>query len=143
MPWGAGCVVKNAGGLVFVAGCEGIDPTVPPPPGDRFDPRVVKGAAAQTKMALEKMKARLEEMGTSVANIIHLVTYVRGPFPEGTGVVDSPNFCWDVLDGFFKEHAPEMASDKNPPSWDLVGVAALGLRDMVFEAGCIAVLPED
>ena len=30
MPWGAGCVVKNAKGVVWVSGCEGQDPTMPP-----------------------------------------------------------------------------------------------------------------
>jgi len=145
MPWGAGCVVKKAKGFVWVSGCEGQDPTVPPAVEGRegFAPKVVEGAAAQTRLALEKMKARLEDMGTSLENMVHMVTYVKGPFPEGTGVVDSPNFCWDVIDEFFKEHCPNFVSDKNPPSWDLVGVASLAHKDMVFEIGCVAVLPGD
>ena len=103
----------------------------------------MRGAAAQTRLALEKMKFRLEEMGTSLENMVHMVTYVKGPFPEGTGVVDSPNFRWDVIDEFFKEHCPAFASDQNPPSWDLVGVASLAHKDMVFEIGCVAVLPDE
>ena len=146
MGWGAGCRVENAKGFVWVAGCEGQDPNVAPPADDMkkdFNPVVVEGAAAQTRLALEKMKARLEEMGTSLENVVHIVTYVKGPFPEGTGVVDSPNFRWDVIDEFFREHCPSFASDKNPPSWDLVGVEALAFKDMVFEIGCVAVLPDD
>jgi len=43
---------------------------------------VVEGAAAQTRLALEKMKERLEEMGSSLDNIVKLMMYVVGPdFP--------------------------------------------------------------
>ena len=74
MRWGAGCVVKNAKGFVWVAGCEGQDPNAARPADDEdFNPVVVEGAAAQTRLALEKMKARLEEMGTSLENIVHMV----------------------------------------------------------------------
>ena len=51
MPWGAGCVVKNAKGFVWVAGCEGQDPTVPPPVEGRegFEPKVVEGRRGTDK----------------------------------------------------------------------------------------------
>ena len=143
MGWGAGCVVKNAKGFVWVAGSGGMDPNVPPPPpGEKFQPKVVEGAEAQTRLAMEKMKARLEMMGTSLDNIVHMVVYIRGPFPEETGVAESPNFRQDVIDDFFQEYAPSLASDNNPPSFDLVGVAGLGVKGMVVEIGCVAVLPD-
>lgn len=137
MPWGKGCVVKGAKGFVFVAGCEGQDPTQ----DFRKGGKVVEGAEAQTRLALEKIKSRLEEMGSSLDNIVTLTIYVVGPFPDG--VAYSPNFRQDVIDEFFREHCPNLASDRNPPATDLVGVAGLGLKDMVVEIGCIAVLPDD
>lgn len=43
---------------------------------------------------------------------------------------------------FFREHCPELAFDKNPPPFNLVGVAGLAHKDMVDEVGCIAALPD-
>ena len=75
-------------------------------------------------MCLQKIKDRLEEMGTSLENIVHMIFYVAGPFPDG--VAKSPNCRFDVLDAFFKENCPTLCMDNNPPSSDLIGVAALG-----------------
>ncbi len=136
MPWGKGSVVQGAKGLVFVAGCEGQDPTQNMFKGGR----IVAGADAQMRLALQKMKERLEEMGTTMENIVHMTIYIVGPFPEG--VAYSPNYRRDVLHQFFKENCPEMAFDKNPPPFDLVGVAGLAHKDMLVEVGCIAVLPD-
>ncbi len=136
MPWGKGCVVKGAKGFAFVAGCEGQDPKENIFQGGK----VVAGADAQMRLALEKMKSRLEEMGTSLENIVHMTVYVVGPFPDG--VAKSPNYRKDVMHQFFKENCPETAFDKNPPPLDLVGVAGLGHKDMLVEVGCIAALPD-
>ncbi len=136
MPWGKGSVVKGAKGFVFVAGCEGQDPTQNMFKGGA----VAAGADAQMRVALQKMKDRLEEMGTTMENILHMTIYVVGPFPEG--VAFSPNYRRDVLHQFFRENCPEMAFDKNPPPFDLVGVAGLAHKDMLVEVGCTAVLPD-
>lgn len=137
MPWGKGTVVKDAKGFVFLAGAEGHDPTQ----DFRKGGKIVEGAAAQTRLALEKIKSRLEEMGTSLENIVHMTIYIKGPFPDG--VVNSPNFRQDIIDDFFREHCPSLCSDDNPPTQDLVGVASLALKEMLVEIGCIAVLPDD
>ena len=135
MPWGKATRVTGAKGFVFIAGCEGQDPTR----DWRQGGPVVEGAAAQTKIALEKMKSRLEEAGTSLEYMVHMTWYVKGPFPDG--VVNSPNYRLDVADEFFREHCPKLCSDNNPPTHDLVGVASLALKDMVVEIGCIAAVP--
>ena len=139
MQWGKATRVTGAKGFVFIAGCEGQDPTLDPPnwrAGEKFAPRVVQGAEAQWRMALEKMKSRLEEAGASLENIVHMTIYVKGPFPNG--IVNSPNFRQDVLDDFFRQNCPKLCSDNNPPTHDLVGVASLALKDMVVEIGCTA-----
>lgn len=71
MRWAKGAV---ADGFVFLAGTEGIDPETLKP---------VEGIEAQTRLALEKVKARLEEMGSSLSNIVKMVYYIAGEFPEG------------------------------------------------------------
>jgi enamine deaminase RidA (YjgF/YER057c/UK114 family) len=138
MIWGKGTVVTQPRGFVFVAGTEGLVPDVDFSQGGQ----VVEGAAAQTRLALEKIKSRLEEMGTSLENIIKLTWYVVGPeFPDG--VVNHPNFCFDVWDNFFRENCPSMASDDNPPTHDLIGVSGLGIKGQVVEIACVAVLPDE
>jgi enamine deaminase RidA (YjgF/YER057c/UK114 family) len=42
-----------------------------------------------------------------------------------------------------QEHCPELASDRNPPIRDLIGVSGLGAKDQVVEIACIAVLPDE
>ncbi|MCL5734289.1 MAG: RidA family protein [Actinobacteria bacterium] len=137
MIWGKGTVVKGAPGLIFLAGTEGLVPDEDFSRGGR----VVEGAAAQTRLALEKIKSRLEEMGSSLENIVKLTWYVVGEFPDG--VVNHPNFRFDVWDQFWRENCPTMASDCNPPTHDLIGVSGLGIKGQVVEIACVAVLPED
>jgi enamine deaminase RidA (YjgF/YER057c/UK114 family) len=138
MIWGKGTVVTGARGFVFVAGTEGLVPDEDFSRGGM----VVEGPAAQTRLALEKVKSRLEEMGSSLEHIVKLTWYVVGPdFPDG--VVNHPNFCFDVWDAFFRENCPSMASDCNPPTHDLIGVSGLGIKDQVVEISCIAVLPDE
>jgi enamine deaminase RidA (YjgF/YER057c/UK114 family) len=138
MHWGKGTVVTGARGFVFLAGTEGQVPDE----DFRKGGRLVEGAAAQTRLALEKIKERLEEMGSSLDNIVKLIHYVVGPdFPDG--VANHPNYRFDVMDDFFREHCPEMASDRNPPTRDLIGISGLGAKGQVVEIACIAVLPDE
>jgi enamine deaminase RidA (YjgF/YER057c/UK114 family) len=137
MIWGKGTTVKNARGLVFVAGTEGLVPDVDFSKGGR----VVEGAAAQTRLALEKIKSRLEEMGSSLEYIVKLTWYVVGEFPDG--VVNHPNFRFDVWDQFWKENCPRFASDCNPPTHDLIGVSGLGIKDQLVEIACVAAIPDE
>ena len=143
MPWGKGCVVKGAKGFIFLGGStawvEGYDTRLPD-----FDKRkgiVVEGAAAQWRLILERIKADLEEMGSSLENIVKVTFYIKGPFPGG--VAKSPNFRPDVMGEFFREHCPSLCSDNNPPPSELIGVSSLAHKDMVVEIVCIAVLPDD
>lgn len=139
MSWGKGTVVKGAKGFVFLAGTSGIDPTISGP-GSK-GAVVVEGIEAQTRMALERIKSSLEEMGSSLENIVKLTWYIKGTkFPDG--LLHSPNCikALKVREEFFKEHCPEFS--KNPPPGDLIGVSGLALKDMLIEVACIAVLPD-
>ena len=139
MPWGKGTVVKGAKGFIFLAGTEGIDPAIGKPGAKGAV--VVEGIEAQTRMALEKIKSRLEEMGSSLENIVKLVWYIKGTeFPDGVAL--SPNYikAAKVREEFFKEHCPAFC--KNPPPGDLIGVSGLALKGMLIEIACIAALPD-
>jgi enamine deaminase RidA (YjgF/YER057c/UK114 family) len=138
MTWGKGTVVKEPRGFVWVAGTEGLVPDVDFSEGGM----VVAGAPAQTRLALEKLKSRLEEMGSGLEHIIKLTWYVVGPdFPDG--VKDHPNHCTDVWDAFWRENCPSMARGNNPPTHDLIGISGLGVKGQLVEIACVAVLPDE
>ena len=140
MPWGKGTVVEGARGFVFLGGITGwVDGYNPKSPNYPDSKTVVEGAAAQTRLVLEKIKIGLEEMGSSLEHIVKLTFYIKGPFPDGVG--KSPNWRPDVIDEFFKEYCPRLCSDNNPPPSELIGVSGLAHPDMVIEIVCIAALP--
>lgn len=142
MPWGKGTVVKGAKGFVFLGGSTGTIENYNPNAPDYLERGgVAEGAAAQTKRSLEKIKADLEELGSSLDYIVKLTYYIKGPFPDG--VVKSPNWRLDVIDDFFREYCPRLCRDNNPPPSELIGVAGFAHRDMVIEIVCIAALPDD
>ena len=141
MPWGKGTVVTGAKGFVFLggvtAGTEEYDVMAP----DYLDKKmVVQDPAEQWRNVLEKIKAYLEELGTSLDNILKMTFYVKGPFPNGVG--RSPNNRMDVLNAFFKEHCPRLAGDNNPPPSELIGVEGLAHPDMIVEIVVVAALPD-
>ncbi len=138
MPWGKATVVTGAKGYVFLSGNTAT--------GEDYDPLHQRGgavgdAAAQWRAILANIKADLEEVGSSLDQLIKLTFYVKGPFPNG-GVLGSPNFRLDVLDEFFAEHCPKHCSSNNPPPSEVIGVAALAHPDFVIEIVAIAALAD-
>jgi len=141
MPWGSGSVVKNANGWIFLGGVEGIDPdtkvealAVETAPVD-----VAPGVGAQARLCFKKIKANLEEMGSSLDNIVKMWYYVVGDFPDGLARSDAWQTIVRVREEFFREHAPRLCIDDNPPTLDLIGVKHLALPEMVIEIAVVAV----
>ena len=131
MPWATGTAVWDAKGFVFLSGAEGRDPDTDV---------VAEGAYAQTKMALAKIKQRLEEFGTSPDNICHIWYYTVGPdFP--VGVQDDPKSQERIkaLQEFWKENCPQFLT--NPPASTLLGIAGLARKEMLIEIMVIAAIP--
>jgi len=124
MHWAKGAV---AGGFIFLAGTEGLDPETLKP---------VEGIKAQTRLALEKIKQRLEEMGSSLSHIVKLTYYIVGDFPEGIVASKKYQEMAEARDEFFRENGIEPG---DIPS-DLIGVTALGRKGMEIEIAAIAVL---
>ena len=124
MPWGKGCVVKNASGWIILGGAEGISPDTD---------EVLPGVEAQTKLCFEKIKSNLEEMGASLGNIVKMWFYVAGDFPNGLASSDTWQTIDRVKEEFFREHAPQLCADNNPPTNDLLGVKYLARPEMIIE----------
>ena len=143
MPWGKACVVKDFKGLVFLGGVEGIDPNtkIKDSQAEVFQPvDVAQGVEAQTRLCFQKLKSALEETGSALNNIVKMWYYVVGDFPEGLAYSNQWQTICRVREEFFKEHAPELCVDKNPPTFDLIGVKSLALPDMLIEIAAEAAI---
>ena len=141
MPWGKGCVVKNPNGWIFLGGIGGIDTNtdVKAIPSDFHPVDVLSGAEAQTRRCFERIKSTLEEMGSSLDNIVKMEFYVVGDFPDGLVSSETWQTVTRVKDEFFREHAPQLCSDNNPPTYDLLGIKHLALPEMIIEIAVVAV----
>lgn len=145
MPWAMGTTVTGAKGFVWVSGTEGRDPDSPEVKlmgEDRgLVTGVAEGAEAQSLMCWEKIKSGLEEMGSSLDNIIKITSYVVGPFPDG--VVNHPTWLahFKVREEFFRKHCPDLRADVNPPAHDLIGIAGLADKRMIIEIAVVAAVP--
>ncbi len=135
MPWSKGTVIKDAKGFVFLSGTEGRDPETD---------EVVEGIAAQTRLAFEKIKSRLEEMGSSLENICSIRTYIVGPeFPDGIEADPKWQASFKARTDFLKEHCPQLCYGSNPPAGALIGVSGLGKKEMLIEVDVIAAIPDE
>ena len=134
MAWVTGHAVWNMGGIVFLSGAEGRDP-------ETDIPRT--GIKAQARLALDRIKERLEEFGTSLDNILHLWYYIVGPdFPDGVQDDQKWQDVTEVLDEFWRENGvPEFCSENYPPASTLLGISSLAKRDMLIEILAVAALP--
>lgn len=120
--WGKGCVAR--GTFAFLSGTEGIDP----------DTLIVRSTMGeQVEMAWNKIKERLEEMGTSCENIVQKMTLVTDMdewFRHG---------MW-YQNRWLHRHCPKLLEEE--PAGTLLEVARLALPEMQVEIQVIAVLPE-
>ncbi len=142
MPWGKATVVKQPNGWIFVGGVEGIDPDSSKTQALRAENSpvdVVPGVEAQARLCFNKLKSVLEELGSSLNNIVKMWYYVVGEYPKGLAFSDTWQTITAVREEFFKENAPQLCAGNNPPTTDLIGVKHLGLPEMVIEIAVVAV----
>jgi len=104
----------KCGDLVFASGQVGFKPGT--------QEVVDGGVAAQTRAALENMKAVLEQSGASVDKVIKTTVFL-------TNVVEDFPVMNEVYAEFFGNHRPARST---------VGVASLARADLVVEIECIA-----
>lgn len=132
--WAKGTVVKGAKGFIWLAGTEGHDPETD---------EIVEGIEAQTLLCWGKIKSWLEEMGSSLDNIVKVTTYLVGPFPDGVADSETWQKSFKVREEFLRKHCPDLCSDKNPPPKDLIGVSKLAQNDMLIEVAVVAAIPDE
>lgn len=121
MVWGKGAA---AGGFVFLSGSEAREEKTNIP---------VSGIKAQTELALERIKERLEEAGTSIENVVKFVWYLADRSQEQA--------FYDARDGWLAKNAPNLFKDRSYASTLLV--VGLARYDMLVEIDCIAYIPDN
>ena len=121
MAWGKGAIAND---LVFLSGVEARDEKTDVP---------VLGIKAQTELALDRVKERLEEAGTTTDNVVKFVWYLADRALEQE--------FYAARDGWLARHAPELLKKRSYASTLLV--VGLARYDMLVEIDCIAVLPSN
>lgn len=120
MPWGKGAV---AGDFVFLSGAEArADDTDVPP----------RGIKAQTELALDRIKGRLEEAGASLENVVKFVWYLTDRANEKA--------FYEARDSWLKRNAPTLLRKRSYASTLLI--VGLARRDMLVEIDCTAYIPD-
>lgn len=116
MVWGKGAV---AGGFVFLSGAEArADDTDEPVPG----------VAAQTELALERIRERLAEAGASLDDVVKFVWYLRDR--------DLIEEFYAARDGWLERNAPRLLHERSYASTLLI--VGLAKEDMLVEIDCTA-----
>lgn len=126
-----GSAVTDAKGLVFLSGSVGLDVNT----GE-----VPKGASEQAKLAMENIKARLEEYGSSLNRILLVRKYIKGEFPKGISNDPLYREIREAIENFWADHCPEFLKKNNPPASTLLGVSALAQPEYLLEIEIVAAM---
>lgn len=120
MVWGKGAV---AGDFVFLSGAEARS-------SEHDEP--VTGVKAQTELALDRIKTRLEEAGATLDQVVKLVWYLsdRDLIPD----------FYEARDGWLGRHAPALLAERSYASTLLI--VGLARADMLVEIDCYAYVGE-
>ena len=116
MVWGKGAV---AGGFVFLSGVEARS--------DESD-EPVPGVAAQTELALERIRRRLQEAGATLDDVVKFVWYVRD-----RELIEE---FYAARDGWLARNAPNLLRERSYASTLLV--VGLAKEEMLVEIDCVA-----
>jgi enamine deaminase RidA (YjgF/YER057c/UK114 family) len=126
-----GSAVTGEKGHVFLSGSVGVDVDTG---------KVPEGAGEHARLAMENIKARLEEYGSSLSNILLVRKYIKGEFPNG--IVADPIYqeIGKAIEGFWAEHCPEFLKENNPPASTLLGISALAQSEYLLEIEVVAAI---
>lgn len=116
MVWGKGAI---AGNFVFLSGAEARS---------EANDATIQGIKAQTETALNRIKLRLEEAGTSIENAVKFVWYLADRSQEQS--------FYNARDGWMAVNAPELLKQRSYASTLLI--VGLARHDMLIEIDCIA-----
>lgn len=121
--------VTDPKGFVFVSGVIGEEP------GSGHIP---DGFAAQTTLALLEIKRRLEEQGTSLENICHVLWHVRSESAAAFAQDERRQERTEAEQAFWREHCPKFVIGQTPPASTLIPVMALALPEALLEVTATA-----
>lgn len=126
-----GSAVTGANGFVLLSGSVGVDVNTGKTP---------EGAREQSKLAMENIKVRLEEYGSSLKNILLVRKYIKGEFPNG--IINDPIYkeIGAAFEEFWREHCPEFLKENNPPASTLLGVSGLAAPEYLLEIEVVAAI---
>jgi len=127
-----GTAVIGARGTVYLSGAVGIDPAT----GE-----VPEAIGEQTQLALEAIKARLQEYGSELKYIMHIWCYMKGRFPDSIHNAPGTKEYVRVKNEFWREHCPEFLRQNSPPASTMLGVTALALPEYKLEIQVVAAIP--
>lgn len=127
-----GTAVLGAKGMAYLSGSTGVDTTTG---------KVPEAIGEEVKIALENIKTRLEEYGSSLQYIVHIWIYVKGQFPNA--ILNDPGWqeIQNAMQEFWKENLPEFCIGNNPPAASLIGVTALARPEYRLEITVFAAIP--
>jgi 2-iminobutanoate/2-iminopropanoate deaminase len=112
------------GNYVFVSGCSGQ--TLETFHANSDD------VGVQTEVALDKVRAAIEEAGSSLENLVKVTVYLTRA--EDRRHVEG----W--IDDYYSRYAPRLMEE--PPAETIVCVAGLHESDLLVEIDSIAVIPD-
>ena len=113
-----------SGGFVFLSGSSGRTIET----GEVSSSDVTE----QTKVALDKIKLALAEVGSSMEHIVKVTIYLRN--------MSDYQAMKDAEFRYYQKHAPSLAED--PPASTVVQVVSLSKPSMLVEFDAIAILPD-
>lgn len=111
-----------AGQFVFLSSMGGVDPETN---------KVIPGGIREhTKLALTKIKSHLEDVGSSMGNILRVVIYIRK--------MEAYEEMADEMRIFFRENCPDLI--ENPPAMSAVEGALPGYTENLVDIEVTAIL---
>jgi 2-iminobutanoate/2-iminopropanoate deaminase len=113
-----------SGGFIFLSGSSGR--TIETGEVSSND------VAAQTRVALDKIRLALEEAGSSLEHIVKMTIYLRE--------MSDYQAMRDAEFGYYQKYCPSLVED--PPASTVVQVVSLSKPNMLVEFDAIAFLPD-
>jgi 2-iminobutanoate/2-iminopropanoate deaminase len=113
------------GNLIFVSGCQGMNPETLKTETDVFEEQMV--------IALDKVRMAMEEAGSSMNNVVRTLMLLKH-------LEDYPRMRKTELE-YYQKHAPFLVD--NPPASTFMQVVSLGKPEFLVEIDVIGVISRE
>ena len=113
------------GNLIFVSGCQGLNPETLKTDTDVFEEQMV--------IALDKVRIAMEETGSSMNNIVKTLIFIKN-------LEDYPRMRKTELE-YYQKYAPFLVD--NPPASTFMQVASLAKPEFLVEIDVVGVISRE